>query len=334
MFVASVVAGSLPVLINPSEQYLKLMNIVGAGLMVGTALAVIIPEGAEAFYNAYPHGAEAPDGAVGSALVGGFLLMLVLDSVNFGGKRGGDAGKGSCCLDGSMDAEPHNSHKGSTLPTYDSNDKPLDNHRRKGGHIWQQPGFTTLIGILVHSGADGIAMGASAMSENLSTSVLVFAAIMMHKGPMAFGLATYLLNAGWSHGHLRQAMIMFSAAAPVVAVGGYMLLGNIPMFSSPASIAVCLLLSGGTFLYAACIHVLPEALDRSHHQPLTTTQVMAIFIGALIPLICSLALDHDHAHGHGHGHDEHVHQGHDELHHDEDRRLYHHHHHHHHHHHM
>ena len=31
------------------------MNMVGAGLMVGTALAVIIPEGADAFYGAY-HG--------------------------------------------------------------------------------------------------------------------------------------------------------------------------------------------------------------------------------------------------------------------------------------
>ena len=30
------------------------VNLVGAGMMVGTALGVIIPEGAGAFYSAYP----------------------------------------------------------------------------------------------------------------------------------------------------------------------------------------------------------------------------------------------------------------------------------------
>lgn len=81
----------------------------GAGLMVGTALGVIIPEGAGAFYSAYPGASHAPEpgfttptdgkacrltrvamhtdiedaphGLLGLALIAGFLMMLALDSV-------------------------------------------------------------------------------------------------------------------------------------------------------------------------------------------------------------------------------------------------------------
>lgn len=52
---------------------------------VGTALAVIVPEGAESFYQLREHGegGEMPNAVVGGALIVGFLTMLILESINW-----------------------------------------------------------------------------------------------------------------------------------------------------------------------------------------------------------------------------------------------------------
>lgn len=69
MLIGSYLAGSLPLIINLSEVWsilsiifitpsgfsfqdkLQLVSVLGAGLLVGTALAVIIPEGIRALFN-------------------------------------------------------------------------------------------------------------------------------------------------------------------------------------------------------------------------------------------------------------------------------------------
>jgi len=50
----------------------------------------------------------------------------------------------------------------------------------------------------VHAAADGIALGAASMGDNSQLEMVVFLAIMLHKAPGSFGLATYLLHEGLS----------------------------------------------------------------------------------------------------------------------------------------
>ncbi|KAF9379326.1 hypothetical protein CPB97_009031 [Podila verticillata] len=64
MLVASFLAGNVPLSFHLSEDRLKLISNFGVGLLVGTALVVIIPEGVETLYSV-PHPAPAPP--VGSA---------------------------------------------------------------------------------------------------------------------------------------------------------------------------------------------------------------------------------------------------------------------------
>ena len=52
MFVGSVIAGLAPLLLVVSDSQLQTISAVGAGLLIGTALGVILPEGAEAFRTA------------------------------------------------------------------------------------------------------------------------------------------------------------------------------------------------------------------------------------------------------------------------------------------
>lgn len=50
MLVGSYLAGSIPLIVRFSEEKLKLVTVLGAGLLVGTALTVIIPEGIYSLY--------------------------------------------------------------------------------------------------------------------------------------------------------------------------------------------------------------------------------------------------------------------------------------------
>ncbi|VDM14738.1 unnamed protein product [Wuchereria bancrofti] len=50
MFIGSFVAGLVPLAFNMSEGRTRLLSTFGAGLLVGTALSVIVPEGVEALY--------------------------------------------------------------------------------------------------------------------------------------------------------------------------------------------------------------------------------------------------------------------------------------------
>uniref|UniRef100_A0A8C6FPI8 Zinc transporter ZIP9 n=1 Tax=Moschus moschiferus TaxID=68415 RepID=A0A8C6FPI8_MOSMO len=51
MLVGCYVAGIIPLAVNFSEERLKLVTVLGAGLLCGTALAVIVPEGVHALYE-------------------------------------------------------------------------------------------------------------------------------------------------------------------------------------------------------------------------------------------------------------------------------------------
>mmetsp|Transcript_42387 Transcript_42387/g.80989 ORF Transcript_42387/g.80989 Transcript_42387/m.80989 type:complete len:301 (+) Transcript_42387:131-1033(+) len=261
MFVGAFGAGLAPLAVHFDEARLKMMNLVGAGLMVGTALAVIIPEGADAFFSAFKGEEDgAPHGVIGAALVAGFLVMLALDAVHFEAPS-------------------------ATLHKHDSGEE---------ASVVGLPGFTTLVGILVHSAADGIALAGASFAPSAATGALISLAIIAHKAPTAFGLSAFLLNSGWSWRQVRLGIFLFAAAAPAVALAGRGLLSAVPMFSSPAGVAVCLLLSGGTFLYAACMHILPEALSRGHSHRVAFGQVLAITAGAALPLVFSLYHSHDH----------------------------------------
>jgi len=335
MFVGAYGAGMLPTVLKLDDLSLKKMNLLGAGLMVGTALSVIIPEGAEAFFASYAKDEEPPNGVFGLALTGGFLIMLILDSIKFSTSDAhqclhSDDMTNSAFLElsnfvwasGCTPLLPSEDFSRERIPWCTLCTGPVEIERvtepgpsassdpapRAPPALHEMAGFTTLVGILVHSAADGIALGAAAFSQNASTGALIALAIILHKAPTAFGLATFLLNSGWSFKQLQIGLLMFATAAPVVAVAGYLLLNSVPQLASPQGVALCLLLSGGTFLYAACIHILPEALHtpgREKHHRLSVTQVVVITAGAALPLIVSLFHSHNHGdgdHDHNLGH--------------------------------
>src|SRR5436190_9970324 len=51
MFAGSFLAGSIPLFFQLSEERLRITSALGIGLLVGTSLVVIIPEGIETLYS-------------------------------------------------------------------------------------------------------------------------------------------------------------------------------------------------------------------------------------------------------------------------------------------
>ncbi len=107
---------------------------------------------------------------------------------------------------------------------------------------------------------------------------------------MAFGLATYLMNHRWSWARAQSTMVLFSAMAPLGAIVTYAVLGNISALTSTTSIALIVLFSGGTFLYAATMHILPEVLGSGCH--LSMQQIAAVAVGGLLPALLSFGHQH------------------------------------------
>ncbi|KAF9172768.1 hypothetical protein BGX21_003977 [Mortierella sp. AD011] len=67
MLVASFLAGNVPLSFHLSEERLRLISNFGVGLLVGTSLVVIIPEGVETLYSASKPPSTAPSPLAGSA---------------------------------------------------------------------------------------------------------------------------------------------------------------------------------------------------------------------------------------------------------------------------
>lgn len=76
----------MPTWIRASEKVMNLISIFGAGMLVGAALIVVIPEAVkvilDATYDPKSGGEVVPESTafnMGSAIVLGFTIMLVID---------------------------------------------------------------------------------------------------------------------------------------------------------------------------------------------------------------------------------------------------------------
>ncbi|KAG5857877.1 hypothetical protein ANANG_G00024050 [Anguilla anguilla] len=208
MLVGCYVAGTIPLAVNFSEDKLKLVTVLGAGLLCGTALAVIIPEGVHSLYEEVLEGghsahtlSEGPAGLepkaavdesvvaggdhahsheqlhayIGVSLVLGFVFMLLVDQI------------GSSHVHSTED--PESGRAGTSK-------------------------ITTTLGLVVHAAADGVALGAAASTSQTSVQLIVFVAIMLHKAPAAFGLVSFLMHAGLERNRIRKHLLVFALAAP------------------------------------------------------------------------------------------------------------------------
>uniref|UniRef100_A0A1A7WWI8 Zinc transporter ZIP9 n=1 Tax=Iconisemion striatum TaxID=60296 RepID=A0A1A7WWI8_9TELE len=296
MLVGCYVAGIIPLAFNFSEERLKLVTVLGAGLLCGTALAVIIPEGVHALYGEileghhshgqagvveasetkveaeavldatgkHEHGHEELHAYIGVSLVLGFVFMLLVDQIG--------------------SSHVHNTEDPESARVASSK-------------------ITTTLGLVVHAAADGVALGAAASTSQTSVQLIVFVAIMLHKAPAAFGLVSFLMHAGLERNRIRKHLLVFALAAPVLSMITFLGLSQSSKeaLSNVNATGVAMLFSAGTFLYVATVHVLPEVGGMGHSHAssggnggkgLSKVEVGSLVLGCLIPLVLSIGHHH------------------------------------------
>ncbi|KAL1855835.1 hypothetical protein Daus18300_010909 [Diaporthe australafricana] len=377
MALASFLAGALPLSMTLSQSQLRLISSIGVGILVGTSLIVIIPEGVEAVASTAkpataPHDtrstifgrrqvpelnlprniptlevrdaspvdtasllrstvgrrddAPPPEGEpveapkegvhsdndefptfyIGLSLMLGFILMFLIDRIP------------QHATDG-MSSTPATRHisldnLGSASVNGDAEDETEGFLGSFAPNPRQSKSLATTTGLVIHAAADGIAMGASATTSDMKLGLIIFIAIMIHKAPAAFGLTSILLKQGLSKRAARGHLVAFSLAAPVGALGTYILVsllggGNMEGPAGQWWTGMLLLFSAGTFLYVA-MHAMqedPSAQGHEHHSAMngyadTSTQrkpsrpqmrdTLATVGGMLLPLLTQFGHHH------------------------------------------
>lgn len=86
--------------------------------------------------------------------------------------------------------------------------------------------YPLTLGLVVHGLADGLALGVSALSTShlgalSDLSLVVFLALIVHKGPTALALTTSLLATSLPRAECKRHIIFFSASTPLGAIVSY-----------------------------------------------------------------------------------------------------------------
>jgi len=135
---------------------------------------------------------------------------------------------------------------------------------------------SALLGLMVHSFFDGLSIG-SGFVIGPALGLLLFAAILLHKAPEGFAIASVVLAA---RGTRRQALLAASA------VGFATLVGGLAIFAQRALVGPALAVSAGVTLYVAASDLVPEVnKEEGTAIPLT------VFAGVLLYYVTERLLE-------------------------------------------
>jgi zinc and cadmium transporter len=127
--------------------------------------------------------------------------------------------------------------------------------------------LTALGGLMVHSLFDGISI-ASGFVIDPALGVLLFGAILLHKAPEGFAIASVVLA---THGTRTQAVLA------ACGVGAATLVGGLAIFGARTLVAPALALSAGVTLYVAATDLVPEVNKEGG-----TAVAVAVFAGVVL----------------------------------------------------
>lgn len=115
-------------------------------------------------------------------------------------------------------------------------------------HVGVGVGVSALIGLSIHSFFDGISV-ASGFVISPRLGLLLFVAIILHKAPEGFTIASIMLASG----HSRAVALLSS-----IAVGAAGIFGAIAIYPLQGLVGEGLALSAGVTLYVAASDLIPE----------------------------------------------------------------------------
>tara|TARA_B100001146_G_scaffold16260_1_gene12906 strand:- start:365 stop:1135 length:771 start_codon:yes stop_codon:yes gene_type:complete len=252
------VGGLLPIFTQSKDNIAKLKMLTGiaSGIIIASAMLVVIPEGFElASEDDYTDTL-----VLGGAILAGFALMLILEGSGIGHAV----------------HEEHHDHE----------------HDHGHTHVHHGPsGWMMVLGLSLHAATDGLAIGAAAASGGVAVTAAVALAVLIHKAPAAFSLGVFSMHERDDKNKSIRDVVIFSLATPVMILVAFYALADL----GHHMIGLAMLFSAGTFLYVATVDTLPdihnpETGKKALMYVLTGIAILAI----LLVLADSLHLGHAH----------------------------------------
>ena len=326
LFLGTLACSLLPVVLISfnSPEKLRICTVFGAGLLIGTALISILPEGVALLYihdgddggaaEHHHHGRPERHQLVGLSLTFGWVCMLICDRLSHacggsGHRHGAAEGGGgyhrqAVATFPSSDADdedveasvvepsvaaasttPVQRRRGSITPRgeddYDVRAAEQScSHAHANSKGYPRNGAAVL-GLVVHSLADGVVVGAATFAGRSALQAVVLAATVLHKAPAAVGLGAFLLQSGEPFEAVLRRLILFAAASPAAALATCALLSLHAIALHDDALAMCLLVSAGSFLYASMVHILPTLKVHS----LGALEMFTLVAGIISPLL-------------------------------------------------
>jgi len=219
------------------ERFLKYLVALGAGFMLAAIFIEIVPE-TIGIWTENLDGAPAARAVVGAMtlLLAGYLVIQLFEHT----------------------IAPHFHFGAETHP--ESIMKP-------------SAAYTAVGGLWIHTFFDGVSI-ASAFLVNFKVGLLVFIAILLHKMPEGFTVASIILASGRS---TNKALIATAAigAATLAGVVGVALLSA----RMNSAVGYALPFSAGVTLYVAASDLIPEVNHKEERNPMVS---IVVFVGVAL----------------------------------------------------
>jgi zinc and cadmium transporter len=219
------------------ERFLKYLVALGAGFMLAAIFIEILPE-TISLWTQTSRGEPAARSVVGAMtlLLGGYLSIQLFEHT----------------------LAPHFHFGAETHP--ESFMKP-------------SAAYTAVGGLWIHTFFDGVSI-ASAFLLNFRVGILVFIAILLHKMPEGFTVASIMLASGRS----TQKALIATGAIGAATLAGVVGVGLVDARVGNA-IAFALPFSAGVTLYVAASDLIPEVNHKEERNP---TVSIVVFVGVAL----------------------------------------------------
>ena len=252
--ILALLGGLPPILskIKENQETLRRITGIASGILLASALLVVIPEGFELATGEHEERGEEEEGVgnllIGGAVLAGFLMMLILEGSGIGHAV----------------HEEHHDHR--------------DEHGHEHVHHRNSP-WIIVLGLSLHSAADGLAIGSAAAGSTEAVTALVALAVLIHKVPAAFSLGVFSMHERENRNDSVRDIVMFSLATPVMILVSFYTLQGMDEYL----IALAMLFAAGTFLYVATVDTLPDI-----HNPETGREALRNVLIGVVAIILVL----------------------------------------------
>lgn len=219
------------------ERFLKYLVALGAGFMLAAIFIEIVPESVR-LWTANLEGERAAESVISAMtlLLGGYLLIQLFEHT----------------------IAPHFHFGAETHP--ESFMKPSAAYAAVGG-LW------------IHTFFDGVSI-AAAFLVDFKVGLLVFVAILLHKMPEGFTVASIMLASGRS----TRTALWATAAIGAATLAGVIVVA-LASFRIESAVSYALPFSAGVTLYVAASDLIPEVNHKEERNPIVS---IVVFVGVAL----------------------------------------------------